>query len=153
MIQYIEGDIFESECSTLVNPVNSIGVMGAGLAKQFAKRFPKMCEHYNVHVQAYYKRQRDHLIPPMIIPRKTRHWDCEKYILMFPTKVHWEDESKLEYIKENMPLAIDTINRLKIPSIAFPKLGCGLGGLEWQTVEPIMIENLNDYDGEVEIYV
>lgn len=48
MIRYVQGNIFESSAQTIVNPVNCKGVMGAGLAKQFKERYPKMYQAYHI---------------------------------------------------------------------------------------------------------
>jgi O-acetyl-ADP-ribose deacetylase (regulator of RNase III) len=40
------GDLFGSGAQTLVNTVNSVGVMGKGVALEFKKRFPAMFDDY-----------------------------------------------------------------------------------------------------------
>lgn len=153
-VHYIKnGDIFASSCMAITNPVNSVGVMGAGLAKQFAKRYPEMCAQYNISIKAFFS-SGEVLAPPTIMPARTKRWNYDKFVLMFPTKVHWRDESQLDYIDINMGYAVDVLNKLCIESIAFPMLGCGLGGLEWHIVEPVMMDRLKLYEGErVELYV
>lgn len=120
-----EKSIFEHDSNTwLVNPVNLVGIMGKGLALEFKKRYPEMfmeyvkdCKHYDWNLgefQLYYKDK----------------------IIAFPTKNHWKDSSKLEDIISGLLnlLSSDVIVDGKMSAIAFPKLGCGLGGLDWKEV-------------------
>ena len=147
MIKFIENDdIFTSKCNYLVNPVNTIGVMGKGLALQFKQHFPKNFLQYQRACN------NGSLIPGRILI----NYENGKYIVNFPTKKHWKDDSKLEYI-------ISGLNNLKrnaiensIKSIAFPPLGYGLGKLSWEKVEPLILDFAHDLKSQntiVEIYI
>jgi O-acetyl-ADP-ribose deacetylase (regulator of RNase III) len=131
--------IFDHPSSVaLVNPVNCKGVMGAGLAKEFKRRWPAMFEHYkSVCVCSLGFRPGQLLI----------YYPGDKVrgpnIICFPTKDHWREPSKLEYIKVGLEaLAEDLSRTATIDTIALPKLGCGLGGLAWEDVRSLMIEYL-----------
>lgn len=143
MIRIKLGDIFESEMKTLVNTINCVGVMGKGIAKIYKDRYPKMFEEYKdmctkklIHTGYLYPYYEDNSVK----------------ILNFPTKQHWRSPSKLEYIQEGLNWFIQNYERLKITSIAFPTLGCGNGGLDWETVGPLMYQSLKDLPIDIEIY-
>ena len=125
MLELIEkGNIFNSSCEFLVNPVNCVGVMGKGLALEFKNKYPLNFE--------IYKKACDNAsfnIGNLLIV-----YENNKFIVNFPTKKHWRNKSDLEFIKiglEELKVAIKDFN---IKSIALPKLGCGLGGLDWNEV-------------------
>lgn len=142
------GNIFESECRVLVNPVNALGVHGAGLAKQFAKRFPNACSDFShlcrvTKVEAgtvyYYE------------DRSTSH-----DVLFFVTKEHWRYPSRIEWITYGLIELVqsyEVLGAAGITSIALPALGCGLGGLDWRDVRPLMESYLQLMKGvEIEVY-
>lgn len=152
MIKLIEnGNIFNSRCQTLVNPVNCVGVMGAGLALEFKRKFPKMFKEYQQHCKD------KEMLPgrPILYNTGKRFIQYDKYIdrlvLCFPTKDHWRNPSILHYITDGLNYIKDNYKILGITSIAFPALGCGCGQLDWYTVYPMM-QFLNDMDIDVEIY-
>lgn len=133
MISFHQGDIFESDAQALVNPVNCAGVMGAGLALEFKKRYPEMFKWYMMccTIDAF---QIGDVgvwnLPPEAAPRK--------FIINFATKNHWREKSKLEYILQGLHNLKWEIGQHKIESIALPQLGCGLGGLQWKDVRPLL---------------
>lgn len=65
-----------------------------------------------------------------------------KYIINFPTKRHWRDKSRLEDIKEGLAALVTTLDNLQVNSVAIPPLGCGLGGLDWGVVKPLIVSAL-----------
>jgi len=142
MIEYVSGDLLESEMQTLVNPVNTVGVMGAGLALQFAKVYPEMIGPYKALCQSGV------LIPGVPWLYKS----ASKWVYNFPTKKHWHDLSELRFIDWGLARFVRTYEFLGITSIAFPKLGCGLGGLNWNDVKPVMEAYLMPLDLNVQIY-
>ncbi len=143
-ITYTSGDIFESDMQVLVNPVNTVGVMGKGLAKQFKIKYPKMFVDY--------KQACDE--EAFTIGQLHLYHTDTKWILNFPTKTHWRAKSKLEYIEAGLQQFIGIYKDKDIKSIAFPMLGCGLGGLDWvNQVRPLMEQYLSDLDIPIEIYV
>jgi len=144
MIKYMEGNIFDSTADILVNPVNCRGVMGGGLALEFKKRYPEM--------------YRWHLVAIVFGSLKIgRPWLWHNIygiqdVLCFPTKDHWKDPSKLEYIVDGLEWCWHFIKPRQ--TIAFPKLGCGLGGLDWDDVQPVMKKYLSTmYMVEVEVWI
>jgi O-acetyl-ADP-ribose deacetylase (regulator of RNase III) len=143
IVNYL-GDIFNTDCECIVNPVNCVGVMGKGLALEFKKRFP---QYYTV----YKKLCRDGQVIPGR-PMKHSFPNYEKDILSFPTKDHYKDPSKLEYIAKGLQMFADNYYQLGIKSIAFPALGCGCGGLNFDDVYRLMKLYLEPLPIECEIY-
>ena len=142
MISFIKGNIFDSKCQTLVNPVNCVGAMGAGLAKQFANKFQYM---YNEYV---FLCRHDAVIPGKVY----LHQNQDPWVLNFPTKNHWHFPSEYQYIIDGLECFLENYEHWKIESVAFPLLGAGLGGLDPATVKGIMVGYLSHCTIPVEIY-
>lgn len=143
MLFYLKGDLLSSPAQVQVNTVNIVGVMGKGIALQFKNKYPEMFE-------AYQKVCEKNLLDV----GKLYLWkSAEKWILMFPTKKHWRNPSKIEYIESGLKKFVENYERLGIESIAFPKLGYGNGNLDWNDVRPIMEKYLKPLPITVYIYV
>ena len=135
MITYVVGDLFTSPAKVLVNTVNTVGVMGKGIAKDFKRIYPEMFEQYQ-----YFCEQGLFNVGQLWL-YKTPH----KWILNFPTKKHWRGKSKIDYIEDGLRKFVDTYDEKGIESISFPMLGCGHGGLVWEKeVQPLMENYLAD---------
>jgi len=143
MIKYIEGDIFSSPAQVIVNTVNTVGVMGKGIALEFKNRYPNMFETYK---KACEKHQLT--IGKLMLVFEPDHW-----ILLFPTKQNWRYPSKLEYIESGLIKFTQTYVEKNISSIAFPKLGCGNGELEWEQVRALMEKYLKPLPIDIYIYL
>ena len=137
MIDYCKGNLLEAKVEALVNPVNCVGVMGKGLALAFKQAYPDNFYYYKtacslgeVKVGQMFITANNSFLYPF-------------YIINFPTKEHWKDPSKIEYVKDGLVALTKDIHRLQIKSIAIPALGCGLGGLEWKEVESLIISAFN----------
>lgn len=134
MINYVVCDLFSSPARVLVNTVNTVGVMGKGIAKDFKTIYPDMFGEY----QALCERKQFEIGHLWLY--KTGH----KWILNFPTKRHWRQPSRPEYIQAGLQKFVDTYHILGITSISFPLLGCGNGELDWETaVRPLMEKYLS----------
>lgn len=138
-------NIFDSQCQTIVNTINCVGVMGKGIALEMKKRYPEMFDKY-----------KDYCDKGLIDVGKLwlyKHSD-EKWILNFPTKKHWKNKSEYEYIESGMIKFLETYKERGIKTIAFPMLGCSNGGLDKNIVIQIMTKYLIQCtDLIVEIYV
>lgn len=143
MLQYTEESIFSSRAQTIVNPVNTVGVMGRGLALEFKKRHPEMFACYQKICADGTLR-----IGTLHIFRTPTRW-----IMNFPTKRHWRDPSRLEWIEGGLRRFSEDYQGLGITSIAFPMLGCGNGGLRWDVVEPLMFRYLDPLPIPVTLHV
>lgn len=146
MLKLIQnGDIFTSSCDFLINPVNTVGVMGKGLALEFKKRFPR-------NFKVYQKCCKD---GSFVVGKLLVVPENEKEIINFPTKKHWKDNSELNYIVLGLEKLKIAIQRYNIKSIAFPKIGCGLGNLDWKDVFPLIENFSNSINQDIltEIYI
>ncbi len=143
MIEYIDGDLFDSPAQTIVNTVNTVGVMGKGLALAFKERYPEMFNSYRKMCEKH-KLQIGKL---MLYPAP------DHLILLFPTKENWRNPSKIEYIEKGLVKFVGNYAEHNITSIAFPKLGCGNGELDWNDVKPVMEKYLKHLPIDVYIYI
>lgn len=137
------GNMFESKCTTIVNTVNCVGVMGKGIALEFKRRYPEMYDEYVDKCKAGEVK----VGKPYIY----NNADGTK-ILNFPTKDHWRSPSRLSYVIDGLDWVIDHYEEYGIKSVAFPPLGCGNGGLTWKIVGPVMYNKLCDLPIDIEIY-
>lgn len=143
MLKYVKGDIFNSPAQVLVNTVNTVGVMGKGIALSFKKKYPEMFTTYR---KACDKHQ-------LIIGKLMLWYGPDHWILNFPTKEHWRNPSKMEYIEKGLMAFQRKYADYNITSIAFPKLGCGNGELDWKQVKPLMERYLKELPIDVYIYL
>ena len=144
MITYVEADLFTSPAQVLVNTVNTVGVMGKGIALTFKQVYPEMFDEYQHYCE------NGMFDTGMLWLYKTSH----KWILNFPTKKHWRSKSKLEYIEAGLRKFADTYDYKGIGSISFPMLGCGNGELDWDTqVQPLMERYLRRLPIDVYIHL
>lgn len=145
-ITFKYGSIFNSNAQVITNTINTFGVMGAGLAKQFRERFPEMYEDYKEKC----RRKEVKVGQPYLW--KPQNGDG-KWILNFPTKHHWRKKSRLEWIEEGLKYLLEHYEEWGIQSLAMPALGCDLGGLDWESqVKPLMVRYLSQMNIPVEIY-
>jgi O-acetyl-ADP-ribose deacetylase (regulator of RNase III) len=139
-IIYTDGDILMDQAEAIVIPVNTVGVPGAGLAKSWAKKDPiargiyeSLCDKGLIKVGEV-----------TTIRSGDQRW------IMFPTKIHWEQPSVLEWIERGL---IDLERNISnFQSIAIPALGCGLGGLQWREVKLLIEIHLSHVDIPIHVY-
>jgi O-acetyl-ADP-ribose deacetylase (regulator of RNase III) len=122
-----DGDLFDAPVQAVLNPVNTEGAMGAGLALEFRGRYPKMYDEY-----------RDVCMRRML-DIGTLHWwhtgeAQPKFVVNFPTKRRWREPSRLEWIDAGLETLRAQVEARDVESLAIPALGCGLGGLQWDKV-------------------
>jgi len=148
MIEIKKGNIFTTNCHTIVNTINTVGVMGAGIAYEFKLRFPDMFKNYK-----YFCDNNQIDIGNLWIYKLTKY-DNEnyEYILNFPTKQHWKYPTKIEYLEKGLAKFIDTYKERGILSVAFPLLGANKGGLSEEQSITIMKKYLEKIDIPVEIW-
>jgi O-acetyl-ADP-ribose deacetylase (regulator of RNase III) len=149
MIHLKTGDIFETNCMYIVNPVNIVGVMGKGLAKEFKKKHP------NYFLQYKRQCQNDKVMIGKIKKYYVGYEHDSKYgyIVNIPTKKHFKDPSKLAYVRKGLEDFAHKYKDLGITSIAFPLLGTGNGGLDKKKVLKLMLDTLKECIIDIEIYV
>ena len=141
MIQYTQGNLLEADVEAVVNTVNTVGVMGKGIALMFREAFPEnfkryeaACKAKEVRVGHMFVTERHDLMGP-------------RWIVNFPTKQHWRHPTKLEWVVEGLKDLRSIILEKAIKSIAVPPLGCGNGGLEWSVVRPAITVALGGMEG------
>lgn len=132
MVKLATGNLLRAEAEALVNTVNCVGHMGKGVALQFKKAFPDNFAYYQKACRA------GDVQPGRMLVFETGAMLGLKYIINFPTKKHWRGESEYEYIKSGLEALVAEVKRHGIRSIALPPLGCGLGGLDWNRVRPMI---------------
>jgi O-acetyl-ADP-ribose deacetylase (regulator of RNase III) len=137
-------NIFDTKCQTIVNTVNCVGVMGKGIALEMKNRYPEMFDKY----KSFCDKKLIEIGKLWLYKN-----DDNKWILNFPTKIHWKNNSEYEYIEKGMQKFVETYKEKNITSIAFPMLGCSNGGLDNDTVLNIMVKHLMKCDNLIiEIY-
>lgn len=127
-----EGNLLEAQVDALVNTVNTVGVMGKGIALQFKRAYPEMFEDYARAAKA------GELAVGSMHVWATDAAHGPRYVINFPTKQHWKGRSKLEYIEAGLRDLQRVVRELDIESVALPPLGCGNGGLRWEVVRPLI---------------
>ncbi len=146
MINYTKGNIIQADVEALVNTVNTVGVMGKGIALAFKKAFPnnfktyrQLCKDKKFDIGELLITNTDQIRP--------------KFIINFPTKKHWRSRSKIEFIEIGMKKLVKEIKEKQIKSIAIPPLGCGNGGLNWNEVKTVILRELKEVDKDVEVII
>ncbi|MEB3315760.1 MAG: macro domain-containing protein [Candidatus Melainabacteria bacterium] len=147
-IKEVQGNLLDSKCEALINTVNCVGVMGKGIALQFKKKWPSNFLKYKKACDLKYMSIGSNLVFDLGFFENN-----PRYIINFPTKDHWKDNSRLEYIDSGLSDLKRIIEEYKIKSIAVPPLGCGNGGLEWDSVKDLIYKYLHDLDTEIILYI
>lgn len=162
LLSLVEGHMFFSNQQTLTVSVNTVGIMGKGLASRAKYQFPDV---YVVYQDACRKKQLT-MGRPYLYKREAS-FDDElidepgtvvtpngvKWFLLFATKRHWRENSDLNGIEEGLRWVAANYKNEGIKSIALPALGCGLGNLDWKDVGPIMGKYLSRLAIPVAVYL
>lgn len=144
MIRVSQGNLLEADVDALVNTVNTVGVMGKGIALQFRRAFPAMFKDYARAAKSGEVRLGAvHVWPTGLLTGP-------RFIINFPTKGHWKSRSRLVDVERGLDDLVRVIRELGIRSVAVPPLGCGNGGLDWSDVEPLIRSKL-DHLGELDV--
>lgn len=138
-VTYTDRSIFEIDAEAIVNPVNCVGVSGAGLARQFARRYPQ-------NDRLYRQACREGRVTPGRGLITETGLDSPRRIVNFPTKRHWRAESRLSDISMGLRNLRRELLRRGIHSIALPALGVGLGGLGWPEVRELIKKEFGNED-------
>lgn len=146
MIKFVQGNLLEAKTDAIVNTVNTVGVMGKGIALMFKDAFPSNFHAYQAAVK------RGDVRTGRMFVTQSQKLDGPQWIVNFPTKQHWRAPSRIEWIQEGLEDLKRVIQDNHIRSIAVPPLGCGNGGLHWNDVRPLIEQALGSL-GEVEVLV
>jgi len=147
MIHYKTGNLLDSEAEALVNTVNTIGVMGKGIALQFKNMFPNNFKMYSNACK-----NKEVKVGQLLVIEDEALLTGKKIIINFPTKTNWRLPSEYQYIEEGLVELVKVIKDKKIKSIAIPPLGSGNGGLDWNKVKKILYKHLSDVVCDIYIY-
>lgn len=147
MILYKNDNLLESEAEALVNTVNTVGIMGKGIALQFKNQYPN---NYKLYKQAC--KLNEVKVGKMFVTEESSLLGGKKTIINFPTKTDWRKPSEYEYIELGLRDLVEIITEKKIKSVAIPPLGAGNGGLDWNKVKTLMEQYLKDVDSTIFIY-
>ncbi|MDD3687141.1 MAG: macro domain-containing protein [Bacteroidales bacterium] len=147
MINFIVGNLLESKAEALVNTVNTVGVMGKGIALQFKNQYPN-------NYKLYYKacKAGEVKVGKLFITEDSSLLGGRKIIINFPTKTDWRKPSEYSYIENGLAELSQVIRKMDIKSIAIPPLGAGNGGLDWNIVKEIIKKHLIDLNCDIMIY-
>lgn len=154
-VEVVSGDIFKSTCEAITDANNSIGVSGAGLARAFAIRYPKITEHYNTYSKSYQEKMIDTYGKPALMIAtlyRKEDYNVDYHIIKFPTMLYPGEVAKIENIKYNLHRVKYILKSNKIKSIALPALGCGIGRLPFEELEKAVREIFENDDITVQLY-
>lgn len=132
MITEGKGSLFDCGAEALVNPVNCVGVSGKGLAKVFKVKFPASYKRYATMCRTKQLRLGRVFVDGPLESERA------KYVIYLPTKLHWMNDSRVVDIAGGLVAMVNACKIIKPKSVAIPALGCGLGGLDWEVVEPMI---------------
>jgi O-acetyl-ADP-ribose deacetylase (regulator of RNase III) len=130
-MEFTKGNLLKADTEAIVNTVNCVGIMGRGIAAQFKRQFP---ENFKVYKEACTKKE---VMPGKMLIFETGQ-TAPRFIVNFPTKRHWRGKSRIEDIESGLVVLVDEVKARGIKSIAIPPFGCGLGGLDWKDVRPLI---------------
>lgn len=146
MIRYTKGNLLESDAEALINTVNTMGVMGKGIALQFKEQFPV---NFSIYAKACKNKE---LVPGQLLTVKENTLTGPKLVINFPTKTVWFRKSSYQYIEDGLAALAKEIEQKNIKSIAIPPLGCGNGGLQWDKVKALIVKYLGNLDVDIRVY-
>jgi O-acetyl-ADP-ribose deacetylase (regulator of RNase III) len=147
MITYTQGNLLDARVDALVNTVNTVGVMGKGIALMFKERFNR---NFNLYAAACKAKQ---VKVGQMFVTETGELDGPRWVINFPTKDHWRGNSRLDWVESGLQDLKRVLRERNIHSVAIPPLGAGNGGLDWPTVKARIHAALADLDGvEVIVY-
>lgn len=138
MFEYKKGNILQEQTDAIINTVNCVGIMGRGIALQFKQAYP---DNFKAYKQACDKGE---VQPGKMFVYSSGSLFNPKYIINFPTKRHWKGKSNIQDIKSGLIALKKDIQKYEISSIAIPPLGCGLGGLNWNEIKPLIEQTFSD---------
>ncbi len=147
MIHYKTGNLLESDADALVNTVNTVGVMGKGIALQFKNMFPN---NFKTYLNAC--KNNELQVGQLLVSEDESLLSGKKIIINFPTKTTWRLPSEYEYIEKGLVALVEVIKDRNIKSVAIPPLGSGNGGLDWNRVKQLIEQYLSDVECNVYVF-
>lgn len=142
MIRFTNGDMFSVNADILINTVNCVGVMGAGVALAFKERYPSMYIEY-----------KELCNKGLIKPGELHVWhNNDKIIVNFPTKRHWRNKSLYKDIESGLVVLNHFLKTKNKGRVALPALGCGHGGLDWNIVSKMIKDHLSEINLDIMVF-
>lgn len=146
MIKFTQGNMLEADVQALVNTVNTVGVMGKGIALMFKERF---AENFRLYVAACKLKEVE---IGKIFVTEVGELDGPRWIINFPTKKHWRHPSQMEWITDGLHDLRNFLVEKEVKSVAIPPLGAGNGGLDWASVRNQIELVLGNLDIEIIVF-
>ncbi|MFM4861885.1 MULTISPECIES: type II toxin-antitoxin system antitoxin DNA ADP-ribosyl glycohydrolase DarG [Aeromonas] len=146
MIRYTTGNLLDAPVEALVNTVNTVGVMGKGIALMFKERFPDNMARYAAACKS------GQVTTGKMFITETGELLGPRWIINFPTKQHWRSPSQMVWIQEGLQDLRHWLVQHHVKSIAIPPLGAGNGGLPWPEVKQVIEGALGDLDIEILLF-
>lgn len=137
----------ESKAEALVNTVNTVGVMGKGIALQFKNMFPNNFKLYSVACK-----NKELKVGQLLVTEEKSLLTGQQIIINFPTKTNWRLPSEYQYIEAGLTELVKLIKEKNIKSIAIPPLGSGNGGLDWNRVKLLLEKHFINLNCNIDIY-
>ena len=129
-IKFTSGDLLaDEELEAVAHGCNCVGLMGAGIAKSIAERYPKMYEEYRDLCK-----QKKFNLGDIFVWRS----DNGKYVFNLATQSHTGPNAKYTAIQKSIRKMLDYASQHNIINIGVPRIGCGIGGLNWNMVSTIL---------------
>ncbi len=146
MIQFTQGNLLEAKAEALVNTVNTVGIMGKGIALMFKERFDDNFRQYAAACKA------GNVQTGKMFITEPRELDGPRWIVNFPTKQHWRSPSRLEWVTDGLQDLRRFLVDKHVKSVAIPPLGAGNGGLDWPAVRKQIDKALGDLDIQITVF-
>jgi len=146
VIRYKQGNLLASDAQALVNTVNTVGVMGKGIALMFKQRFPLNFQLYAAACKA------QQVQTGRMFVTEVGELDGPRWVVNFPTKQHWRDPSQMAWVIEGLQDLRRFLVDESVQSVAIPPLGAGLGGLFWPAVQAQIEQALADLPLDIQVY-
>lgn len=162
-LSVFKGDMFFSRMNTLTVSVNTVGVMGKGLASRAKYQFPDvyvlyqdLCRKKILRMGQPYLYKREAFLDVQLADEPMfplKNGNGQTWFLLFPTKNHWRENADFKGIEQGMQWLKENYKKEQIKSISIPALGCGLGQLNWKDVGPMLCKYLASFDIPVQLYL
>lgn len=146
MITFTQGNLLDAKAEALVNTVNTVGVMGKGIALMFKERFAENFRRYSAACKA------NEIKTGKIFVTEVSELDGPRWIVNFPTKQHWRAPSQMAWIEDGLQDLRRFLVEQRVKSVAIPPLGSGNGGLDWQDVRQHIEAALGDLETDILVF-
>lgn len=142
-----EGDLFTTDARAIGHGVNTVGVMGAGIAVQFKAMFPEMYEEYRDYCE------RKVFQPGQIMPwRVQTPWGHPAYVFNIASQEMPGANARYDYLIRGVEGALMLSDSYELGRLALPRIGSGIGGLDEKMVEAILSELASRHETDIELW-